>query len=380
MKILAMCLIVCCFGLPLATARGDGNFIDYTELQTIVTVRKPILGWAREAAHINLAKVTRERKRAWIAIKMLSTEPGPGAVPVTFAKTKSGGYGNVPLPNPALKFQIACPLTRAGINIGKSISWTYWCLPPYTTFLSSGISYHGVGLLDESHIDHESLKKLQHHFAFFGLILCRVNPGKHGIAKFRPVYNIPNRWEKDIKPGYQFVLKHIAWFNPHPAARVQRHLQSLLTDSNPLIAIAAYRVLVKEGSFRLAQWRGDLLNPQVHGLRLAAFTFLLLHHFNPLDIRKLGSKAPAPKHWKSRFVPTPKDTQYFQRISEHLAGAAKTADDVKQLRRGLYGVNNHWSGNERYPVALALMAAIKARESKSAPPARNLPAKVPDAR
>lgn len=113
-----------------------------------------------------------------------------------------------------------------------------------------------------------------------GMVICPVNDGELGSRRFSPAYLMPPEWESFVKPAVAFYRSNAALLRPPPVQgqalphERQQKVERLLTDKNPFIAVAAWRLLIVSGGLDAAIARQELA--QSRGMTQALFTYLLL--------------------------------------------------------------------------------------------------------
>lgn len=107
-----------------------------------------------------------------------------------------------------------------------------------------------------------------------GLVIC-PDPGQFDAeAKVSPAFLLPGEWERYVDPAWRYTLLNSTLFDPTALAANAPRLQQLVTDPNPFLSIAAFRLLLPAG----------LLNPNTASVLLSAadpttqsvMTYLLL--------------------------------------------------------------------------------------------------------
>ncbi len=80
-----------------------------------------------------------------------------------------------------------------------------------------------------------------------GTAICRINNGKEGSERFRPLFLIPPDWVPFVLPALKHYQEYQDFFAAENTSKKQKELTDLLGHENPFLAIAACRALAKGG-------------------------------------------------------------------------------------------------------------------------------------
>lgn len=267
------------FWLLTATlCRADGPHLSESQLLLLRVSRKTVNSLATlDLAQIPLSVKTDTKEsgaeaasaaQPWALVRIMPGPDSGGIAASTKPDVKGQGQG------PDLRwrgtFQVLATLTATGLTTVHSTgSKSYLFTIPWP-FINHEVSDNqpGAGELMDWYAP----------FASGGLALFQLSsdPATGNLTSLPdpPPYMIPDPWQKDLGPAWQFLHAHSPLFLPKNTVHNQVALRKMLTDPNPFIAIAACRALTQTNLLSLPQMQAVLT--QARGERQAAFLFLIM--------------------------------------------------------------------------------------------------------